>query len=198
MTYSADNCWCPYTWQIQLIVIKLVNSSSIFDNGQQLLRSLFFNVFIDNYFLFHLGDDQKELLLVKDSKDCQLLSSLSSLFPVVFVLYCEVQLFSPLTFEAAAFNVTSTQIMKDHGWKIVMAQLVQETSKWKLKYIYNDCRRKRYNLPVRERPEEGFRHCRTKLAQPMDEEISAWYVGHVGHLGHCRTLKNIVGHKRTL
>ena len=95
--------------------MKLVNSSSIFDNGQQFLRFLFF---IDNYFLFHLGDDQKELFLVKDSKDCQSLSSLSSLLPLVFVLYCEVQLFSPLTFltfEAAAFNVTSTQIMKDHG-----------------------------------------------------------------------------------
>ena len=82
--------------------MKLVNSSSIFDNGQQFLRFLFF---IDNYFLFHLGDDQKELFLVKDSKDCQSLSSLS-LLPLVFVLYCEVQLFSPLTFltfEAAAF-----------------------------------------------------------------------------------------------
>ena len=62
-------------------------------------------------------------------------------------------------------------------------------------YTYDKCRRKRYNLPVRERPEEGFRHCRTKLAQPMDGEISAWYVWHVGHVGHCRTLKNIEGHK---
>ena len=73
--------------------------------------------------------------------------------------------------------VLSTQIMKkDHGRKIMMAQLVQESSKQKLKYIYDDFRRKRYNLPVRERPEEGFRHCRTKLAQPMDGEISARYV----------------------
>ena len=83
--------------------------------------------------------------------------------------------------------------MKDHGWK-----KNYDGAAGRGDFKMDDCRRKRYNLPVRERPEEGFRHCRTKLAQPMDGEISAWYVGHVGHVGHCRTLKNIIGHKMTL
>ena len=37
-----------YTWQNRSI--KLLISTSTFDNGQQFLRFLFFNVFIDNYF----------------------------------------------------------------------------------------------------------------------------------------------------
>ena len=53
--------------------------------------------------------EQKIQLIVRILKQgpcLQLLSSLSSLLPLAFVLYCEVQLFSPLlflTFEAAAF-----------------------------------------------------------------------------------------------